>query len=304
MELRYLEAFVAIAETLSFSAASDRLHIVQSSVSANIRRLEQELGTPVFERRSRQVVLTDAGRALLPQARATLASAQAALEAVQQVRGGLRGTVTLGMIQDAALVGLDTPRLLSAFRCSHREVALHVRHGPSAQMAEQVREGTLDFALLAHPGGPAPGLDMTLVSRQTMVIGVAASHRIASSAGVELSTLVDEVFADGPPEWGTRILADRAFLDAGLTRRVTVETNDTATLLSFVRYGLAIALVAPSFAGENDGIALVPVDPDAPIFETFIAAPVNRRLGAAATALLALMRSSVSQAQSTTRAPG
>ncbi|MEA2443482.1 MAG: hypothetical protein QOJ12_774, partial [Thermoleophilales bacterium] len=95
MELRHLATFVAVAEEGSFTRASDRLHIVQSAVSAGVRTLERELGAALFDRTTHQVELTDAGHALLPEARTTLAAARAAREAVDQVRGGLRGTVTL-----------------------------------------------------------------------------------------------------------------------------------------------------------------------------------------------------------------
>lgn len=88
MELRHLEYFLAVAEELNFTRAARRLHVVQSGVSAAVRALEHELGAPLFERTSKQVALTAAGEALLPEARATLAAAQAARDAVGQVAGG------------------------------------------------------------------------------------------------------------------------------------------------------------------------------------------------------------------------
>jgi DNA-binding transcriptional LysR family regulator len=82
MELRHLQFFVAVAEELSFTRASRRLHVVQSGVSSAIQGLERELGAPLFDRDRHRVALTDAGLALLPEARATLAAAQAARVAV------------------------------------------------------------------------------------------------------------------------------------------------------------------------------------------------------------------------------
>src|ERR1700758_4721602 len=103
MELRLLTVFVAVAEEESFTRASARLHLVQSAVSAGVRTLERELGTALFDRPTHRVQLTDAGKVLLPEARNTLAAARAAREAVDLVRGGLRGTVTLGIMQTPAL---------------------------------------------------------------------------------------------------------------------------------------------------------------------------------------------------------
>lgn len=293
MELRHLATFVAVAEEGSFTRASARLHVVQSAVSAGVRTLERELGSPLFDRSTHAVALTDAGRALLPEARATLAAARAAREAVDLVRGGLRGTVRVGTMQADALSGISLARLLATFRAEHPEVEFHVRQGFSAEMAEGVREGQLDFAFLALPGRRAAGLDLTPLRREVMALGVHAGHRLAGRADVELAALADETFADGPPKWGTRVAADRAFAAAGLERRVALEINDTRTMIDFVRHGVAAAFLAPSFVRDPDGIALVPVRHHAPVFETFIAEPSARRLGTAATALLELAKRQV-----------
>jgi DNA-binding transcriptional LysR family regulator len=105
MELRHLEYFVAVAEELSFTKASRRMHVVQSGVSSAIQSLERELAAPLFERDRHRVALTDAGRALLPEARATLGAAQAAKDAVGQARDGW-GTVTVGTMPLTGTVDL------------------------------------------------------------------------------------------------------------------------------------------------------------------------------------------------------
>ena len=294
MELRHLATFVAVAEEGSFTRASARLHVVQSAVSAGVRTLERELGAPLFDRSTHQVALTDAGRALLPEARATLAAASAAQQAVELVRGGLRGTVRVGAMQADALSGFSLARLLAGFRAEHPEVEFHVRQGFSAEMAEEVRDGRLDFAILALPGRRAPGLELTPIRREVMMLGVHTGHRLADRADVDLAALAEETFADGPAKWGTRVAADRAFTAAGLERRVALEINDTRTMIDFVRHGVAAAFLAPSFLRDQEGVVLVPVRHHAPVFETFIAEPSARRLGAAATALLTLAKRQIS----------
>jgi DNA-binding transcriptional LysR family regulator len=125
MELRHLEYFVAVAEELSFTRASRRLHVVQSGVSSSIQGLERELAAVLFDRDRHRVALTDAGHALLPEARATLAAAQAARDAVGEARGGLRGTVTVGTMQSTGQ--LDVPGLLGRFHTTHPGVAVRLR---------------------------------------------------------------------------------------------------------------------------------------------------------------------------------
>jgi DNA-binding transcriptional LysR family regulator len=290
MELRHLATFVAVAEAGSFTRASERLHIVQSAVSAGVRTLERELGTALFDRTTHQVELTDAGHALLPEARATLAAARAAREAVDQVRGGLRGIVSLGIMQADALGAVNTARVLAAFRAQHPDVELRARQADSAEMAAQVRDGRLDFAFLALPSRRATGLQLTPLSREPMPFAVHDGHRLAGRADVELAATTDETFADGPPDFGTRSAVDRAFAAAGLQRRVALEVNDTQTLVDFVRHGLAAAFLPTSVVRDPRGITFVPVRHHTPVFATYIAEPTTRRPSAAAAALLKLAK--------------
>ena len=96
MDLKQLEYFVAVAEELNFTRAAERLYAVQSTVSSGIRSLETELKATLFDRSTRQVSLSAAGRAFLPEARAALAALERARESVQEVSGGLRGSVRIG----------------------------------------------------------------------------------------------------------------------------------------------------------------------------------------------------------------
>lgn len=285
MNLRHLETFVAVAEEASFSRAAERLSVVQSAVSAGIRTLEAELGAQLFERLARGAALTDAGRALLPEARATLVAADGARAAVGEARDGLRGTVVLGIMQSMRPPAPNVAALLASFRRTHPKVEVRVRHGGgSAMMAGQVRAGDLDLGFLSLSGGQ-PGLSLTPLSRQAIDLACSAGHPLASREWVELSELRDEVFADLPAMWGTRILNDQAFGAAKASRTITYEINDTSTLVEFVRYGLAITLMPRSLIGETADIVSVPIRHHAPVFEIALASPTDRRMTAAAQAL-------------------
>jgi DNA-binding transcriptional LysR family regulator len=288
MELRQLATFVAVAEEGSFTRASDRLHVVQSAVSAGVRNLERELGAPLFDRSTHKVQLTDAGRALLPEARATLAAATAARDAVDAVRGGVRGTVVLGTMQAQGMRAIDLPRLLADFRQDHPHVDVHIRHaaGGSGEMATQVREGRLDLAFVSVATGELPGLELTPLAREPIVVVAPATHPLAKRRTVALAALADEALVDFPEGWGIRAANDRAFAAAGVTRSITYEVNDTASLIDFVRPGLALSMLPESLVDDTAGLALIPIRGRAPEFLTAIATPSNRRLTAAAGALL------------------
>jgi DNA-binding transcriptional LysR family regulator len=285
MELRQLETFVAVAEEGSFTRAARRLNVVQSAVSAAVRTLERELDSALFERTTHRVALTDAGAALLPEARRTLAAAAAAREAVDEVRGGLRGTVTFGTMQAQAMRALTLAELIAAFGEQHPDVEVRLRQAGSLEMAAAVRDGRLDLALVGIGRRAPAGVTLVRLAREPMQLVCSTAHPLARRRSVELDALVDEPFAELPQGWGTTIATDAAFAAAGLRRNVAYEINDTASIFDFVRHGLAVAIAPPSFAEDRAGIAFTPIRPHAPVFETSLAAPANRRVSAAADAL-------------------
>jgi DNA-binding transcriptional LysR family regulator len=287
MELRQLETFVAVAEEGSFTRAARRLNIVQSAVSAAVRTLERELDSRLFERTTHRVGLTDAGAALLPEARRTLAAAAAAREAVDEVRGGPRGTVRLGTMQAQAMhvLTLTLAELIAAFHLQHPYVEVRLRQAGSLEMAAAVGDGSLDLALVGIGRRAPAGVTLVRLAREPMQLVCSTAHPLARRHSVELDALVDEPFAELPPGWGTTVATDAAFAAAGLRRNVAYEINDTASILDFVRHGIGVAIMPPSFTEDATGIALTPIRHHAPVFETSLAAPANRRPSAAAKAL-------------------
>lgn len=293
MELRQLRVFVAIAEEGTFTAASDRLIVVQSAVSATVRALERELGVALFERTTRRVELTDAGRALLPEARATLEAARLATDAIDQVRGGVRGTVSIGIMQASASDAVSVPRLVAGFRSEHPGVAITVRHvGGSENIASNVVEGELDLGILSLPR-EYPGLELTELGREPMQLACAQDHRLAGRKLVSLGELSDEPFVDGPPGWGIRIVADDAFAAAGIKRSLTFEVNDTQSILQFVAEGLAVALLPASIVQGAAPVRLVRLEEPVPVFRTLLGVPSGRRLRASVRAFSDFVRADV-----------
>jgi DNA-binding transcriptional LysR family regulator len=287
VELRQLATFVAVAEEGSFTRAADRLHVVQSAVSAGVRNLENELGATLFDRSTHRIKLTDAGRALLPEARATLAAAQAARDAVDEARGGLRGTVVLGTMQAQGMRAINLAGVLAAFHAEHPGVEVKILHvGGSSEMAREVRDGRLDLAFVALPGDGPPGLELIPLAGEPIMLAVPAEHPLANRADIKLAALRDETMVDLPAGWGIRMAIDRSFAAAGLTRTITYEVNDTATMIDFICNGLAIGLLPQSILDTTGGIALVPIRDHPPQFQTAIAVPANRRLSAAIRAML------------------
>lgn len=284
MELRQLRTFLAVAEEQSFTRAADRLYVVQSAVSATLQTLERELGAPLFDRSSHPVSLTDAGRALLSEARKTLAAAEAAVAAVDEVRGGLRGTVQLGIMQRRR-GAVSIAGIIREFGTEHPAVRVEVRHaGGSGEMAEQVRTGALDLAFVALPGEGPDGVALTTLSREPMSLVCHRSHPMAGEPEIRLADLADVVFADVPPTWGTRILLEKALAEAHIRHEVRYEINDMASVVDFVEQDLAVAVMPASFVPPHPNVRLIPVS-DAPSFVVSLATPSDRSGSAASVAL-------------------
>lgn len=288
MELRHLAAFTAVAEEGGFTAAAKRLCMVQSAVSATVRTLERELDVVLFDRTTHYVRLTSAGRLLLPEARRTLAAAAAARDMINQAHGGLRGTVRLGISQWHE--GFSVPRLIAEFRAKHPHVKIELHRGDSTSHAVALRKGQLDLAFLGMRPEAVPGLSLTPLVQDTMVFVTPLDHHLAGRAGVNLAATADEPFADTPPTWGVRISNDLAFRAAGLERRVEFEVADLMTVLEFVRYGLAVAIVPSWVLAPIPGVSSMPVRAGAPVILLSLATAAEREVSAPSQALLSIAR--------------
>jgi len=259
METRQLEYFVAVAEELSFTRAAQRMFAVQSTVSAAVRALETELGTRLFDRSTRRVALSAAGAAFLPEAKAAIEALERARATVQEASEGLRGSLRIGTLTSIGTV--DLPALLGAFHRRYPRVDIHVTVSitGSTGLAEEVRQGRLDAALVGLPAADLPGLDVLRVDTRPFVALLPATHRLAGRRALRLADVADEPFIDMPRGFGNRVVMDRAFDAFGLSRRVTVEVADLRTVPGYVRAGLGIAVIPETPGQEEPDVVVLPL---------------------------------------------
>jgi DNA-binding transcriptional LysR family regulator len=188
-ELRHLRYFIAVAEELNFSRAARRLRMAQPPLSVAIRRLEQELGASLFTRSSREVRLTEAGRALLAGARRTLAEADAAVTAAQRAAAGEVGLLRVGFNWSASFETL--PALGQAFARDHPEVELLTEEMRPNRMPAALRSGTIDVALALFPDVVGE-LSYKSIRREPVVAVLSASHALAGEQAIQLDALADD----------------------------------------------------------------------------------------------------------------
>ncbi|GHF17425.1 hypothetical protein GCM10014715_85630 [Streptomyces spiralis] len=175
MDLQQMRYVVAVAETNSFTRAAERCLVVQSALSHQIARLEQELGARLFERTTRRVRLTPAGAAFLPAARQSLEAAERAVIEVAAAIGEVRGRLSVGLIPSVA--ALDIPGALREFRRRYPKVRISLRVGASDDLVEQVREGAIEVAFLGVPTTVRPeGVSSRELARDRLVAVVAPDH--------------------------------------------------------------------------------------------------------------------------------
>ncbi|MEU7784606.1 LysR family transcriptional regulator [Amycolatopsis sp. NPDC049159] len=259
METRQLEYFVAVAEELSFTRAAQRVFAVQSTVSAAVRSLEAELGTRLFDRSTRRVALSAAGAAFLPEAKAAIEALERARATVQEASEGLRGSLRVGTL--TSIGGVDLPALLGAFHRRYPLVDIHVTVSitGSTGLADEVRQGRLDVALVGLPETDLAGLDVLRVDTRPFVVVLPATHRLAARKAVRLADLAGEAFIDTPRGFGNRVLLDRAFDALGSPRRVTVEVADLRPVPGYVRAGLGVAVVPDTPAPADADVVVRPL---------------------------------------------
>ncbi|WP_420466207.1 LysR family transcriptional regulator [Panacagrimonas sp.] len=246
MELRQLKYFVAVAEARSFSAAALRLHISQPPLSTQIKSLEQEIGTRLFERSPRGVALTAAGEVFYDEARAMLARLDLARhKAVQAGRGDI-GTLSIGFVSIADYGIL--PSTVKAFRSRYPAVDLQLHELTTDAQVRELRSARLDVGIALGPLRE-PDLDFERVQTEELILAAPAGHRlIAGDRPVDLASLAQESFVLPPREIAPGLhdlILDRC-RDAGFAPRVTQQARQMQTVISLVACGMGFALVPSS----------------------------------------------------------
>lgn len=265
MELRQLEYLVAVAEEASFTRAAERVHVAQPGVSAQIRRLERELGQELFDRSGRTVRLTAAGTAVLPFARAALAAVAGARTAVDELAGLLRGRLTLGTLASVSSPRLDLSALLAAYRRDHPAVQITLSVGYSNPLAEAVRDGRYDLAFIGLAGPPPAGLAVHVITDEPLVVVVHPDDPLAARTSLPVTALAGLPLISLPRGAGLRAALEAACAAAGFTPQVAFEGEDPRVLAELAAYGLGPAVVPRSLAearaGQLHAIALTGPQP-------------------------------------------
>ena len=245
LDVRRLQYFIAVAETLHFRKAAERLNVAQPALSQQIRRLEEDLGCQLLTRNRRGVALTPAGQALLESGRRALIGMLHAEEAARRTAASQVALLRVGFLNPAAFA--IVPRLLQRLRNERPDIFLTLREGGSEQLLEEVRLGQLDVAFVRGPI-THPGVRIDVLRREPLVAVLPAKHPLARRKRVPLVELADEAFIgfrrDLAPSLHDAIT--RMCMDAGFAPSFVTEASEWYTIVSLVAAELGVAILPES----------------------------------------------------------
>jgi DNA-binding transcriptional LysR family regulator len=260
MELRQLEYFVAVAEEANFTRAARRIHVAQPAVSAQIARLERELGQPLLDRSHRTARLTAAGEAALPFARQALRAVSDVRTAVDEVSELVRGSVTIGTV---TAHNVDMAALLAAFHSAHPAVEITLGTDDSAALIDGVQSGRLDLAIASVGSGEVPdGLAVEVTTDEVFEAVVGAGDRWRRRSSVSLKTLTTRPLIALPVGTGIRRRLDEACAAANVPVRVAFEASTPLELADLAERGLGPAIVPQSVARSRPALHRISIVPE------------------------------------------
>jgi DNA-binding transcriptional LysR family regulator len=242
MEFRHLRYFLVLADELHFGRAAQRLAISQPPLSLNIQQLEQSIGARLFDRNSKGVRLTPAGRALVPAARALLTQAGEAAQLAREVEQGIVGRLRVGFVSSMLYRGL--PPMLSAFQQRHPRLRVLLSEMGSQSQVVALSHGQLDVGFV-HTTRVPPELSRLLFSTEPFVCCLPAEHPLAGARRIDPATLQGDAFVmfarDVSPDYYERVLA--ICTNAGFSPEVQHQARHWLSVVSLVAQGLGVALV-------------------------------------------------------------
>ena len=263
MELRHLRYFVALADCLSFTRAAERVHVTQSTLSHQIRQLEEEVGQPLFERIGKRVVTTEAGALLLGFAVRALREVDGGIAMLQPGGGGLTGQLRIGATHTFN-IGL-IPECVALFLDRHPTVQIRIEELSADRISERLGSGALDLGIAYRPSGPSK-LRFEPLFHEEMVLVVSERHPFAARRRIRMVELHQQPLVLLPVEFATRTLLDECFASCRAEPVVVAEMSTIAPMLGLVLRRpvgaiAAVGAVPPAMAG----LVRIPIESPTPI---------------------------------------
>jgi LysR family cyn operon transcriptional activator len=262
MELRHVRYFVALAGSLNFTRAAERVHVTQSTLSHQIRQLEDEVGKPLFDRVGKKVVLTEAGEGFLGYALRALKELDQGLGQLKDSGAELAGTVRVGATHTFNLGFI--PACAAMFMTRHPTVQMTVYELSADAIDAGIRAGELDLGIAYRPEGTSE-LGFEPLYNEEMVLAVGDSHPFVRRKRVRMVELHRQRLVMLPREFTTRLMLDECFRSCGAEPLVVAEMNTVAPMLGLVARTDIAAIVTHNVVPANAGLHSIPLESPTPI---------------------------------------
>lgn len=262
MELRHLRYFAALAETLHFTRAADRTHVTQSTLSHQIKQLEEELGVRLFDRVGKRVVITEAGDTLLAQILPALHQIDRAVTAVNSQPGSMAGALRVG-----ATYSFNTrlvPQCIASFLSRNPAIRVTAEELSQARIVERLESGDLDLGIAYRPTEDHD-LWFEPLYNEEMVLVVANDHPLSKRRKVRMIELHNLRMALLPPIFSTRQQLDECFRAAGAEPVVVAQMNTIMPMIELVRQTDLAGIVGETAVGGLEGVSIVALENPTPI---------------------------------------
>lgn len=262
MELRHLRYFVALADCLSFSRAAERTHVTQSTLSHQIRQLEDELGQPLFDRIGKRVMLTEAGETFLAYASKALREVDHGLSHLKRAGGELSGEVRVGATGTFNLGFV--PEALAMLLQRHPTVKVTVDELAADEIAQRLIDATLDVGIAYQPADPAR-LWFEPLYTEEMVLVVAPAHPLAARKRVRMVELHRQGLVLLPRDFATRTMLDDCFKSCGAEPVIAAEMNTIAPIVGLVARTQLAAIISSHAVQPRDDVRVIPLESPTPV---------------------------------------
>jgi LysR family cyn operon transcriptional activator len=240
VEIRQLRAFVAIAETRTFTAGAKRIHVTQAAISMQIRQLENEVGSHIFTRTPRRVILTEAGEILLERARVILREHDAALAELAEIAGAERGRLRIGSAS-SNFITTNLPQILNKLKKRFPNAEVNVVCGTSEALIDKILSGDLDIAFVSLPV-ESGNIHTELLFSDEIVAIAHPGHPQANQKVISTAALAGERLILGEKGGNVRRLFDEFFAAGGVKPNVVMELSRQSSINEMVRNNMGVGI--------------------------------------------------------------
>jgi LysR family cyn operon transcriptional activator len=293
MELRHLRYFAALAEQLNFTRAAEKVHITQSTLSHQIKQLEDEVGLRLFDRIGKRIVMTEAGEMLLGSVTKALRDIDEGFRAIKGVAAPLSGTIHVGATHTFSISLI--PACISIFRDTNPTIGVEVNELSSGAIEKALVEDEIELGIAYYPNNHAK-LFFEPLYIDDMFLVVSKTHPFASRRRVRMSELHRQELVLSTKDSSTRQMLDNRFQSVGAEPIVVAEMNSVSGMLSLVRRTKIGAVVSQLAVGDTEDLRMIPLDSPKPLRTPGLLWKATRPQTAAARTFADIIRRVVSDA--------